>query len=333
MLNIALGFDKGYCKHAGVTIQSIMENSKSLINFYIMVDSSVNSLDRFLLKQIVEKQNHTIRFIDMGEKFKKLYSGNWSKAMYYPIMLSSICNDDRILFLDSDTVITEDLTDFYNTDLTNYYCAAVHDCAMRSLIKMKRQMRMSISKQKVTMEEYFKNIRHWDDKDIDKYFNSGMLLMNLAEMRKDNCEERMFDILQNENLACPDQCCFNICFHDKVKIMPIKYNFMTLSAGTYDNLEDNLKISYDDYIKNGKIPAIIHFLVKPWRQKNVLYENEYFKYENHLPLIFKLLNINPNYKLLLKKCFSISNTYHENLKSKNLTLMGFKIKLKTEQIK
>lgn len=331
MLNIALGFDKGYCKYASVTIESIISNTSETINFYLMIDDSVNFIDRFFLKKMIKKRSHNVNFINMGKVFKGFYTGNWSKAMYYPIMLSSICQEEKILFLDSDIVVTEDLKDFYNTDLSNLYCAAVHDCAMKSLIKMERKMRMSISKQKITMGEYFRDIRKWDDDDIKKYFNSGMLLLNLNEMRKDNCEEKMIQILETENVACPDQCCFNICFHDKVKIVPIKYNFMVFNAGLYDNLAPEIKTEYDRYAKGHETPAIIHFLMKPWREKGIFFEEEYFKYEKKVPLIFKLVNIKFNYKSLTKKIFSVSNYYHDDFKDKVLTILGFKFTLNSKK--
>ena len=331
-MNIALGFDKRYCKHAGATIQSIISNSKSMLNFYLLIDESVTNTDKYFLRYIIEKQNYSVNFIDMSKVFKDLYTGNWSKAMYYPILLSNLCNDSKILFLDSDVIVTEDLTEFYNTDINNQYCAAVHDCAMRSVINMNRKMKMSISKQKITMKEYFKNIRKWDENDIDKYFNSGMLLLNLDEIRKNKCLEEMLEILKTENLACPDQDCFNICFHEKVKIMPMNYNFMIIDKGLRDNLESKTGEIYNNYINNHKIPTIIHFLMKPWREKGILFEEEYYKYEKMLPLFFKITNINFNYKLLTKKIFSISNYYHEEYKDKILTIFGMEIRIKTDTI-
>ena len=334
MINIALGFDKGYCRHAGATIQSIVYNTKTPVKFYLMIDNSVTRLDRYFLKSIIEKNNHQVEFVDMSEYFNDLYTGNWSKAMYYPIVLANIIKDsDRVLFLDSDIIVTNDLTDFYNIDLNNYYVAAVHDCAMRSVIKMKRKMRMSISKEKITMEEYFSNMRKWNDDDISKYFNSGMLLLNLEFIKQQNAIDRMFEILKTENLACPDQDCFNICFHDNVKIMPVNYNFKILDEGLHDNMDVEAKKIYDEYLVNDdKIPDIIHFLIKPWRQKNVLLEKHYFKYLKQLPFFYKLTNPNFNKKIFCKNIFSINNYYHQDKKDKILTILGLKFRIKTEKL-
>lgn len=335
MINIALGFDKGYCRHAGVTIQSIIHNTKTPVHFYLMIDNSVTKFDKYLLKNIIVENNHSVEFVDMSTNFEGLYTGGWSKAMYYPIVLANIIKDsDRVLFLDSDIIVTKDLSDFYNTDISGYYALAVHDCAMDSVIKMKRKMKMSLTKEKITMEEYFANVRHWDEDDIKRYFNSGMLLLNLDLIKCENAIDRMFEILKTENLACPDQDCFNICFHDKIKIMPIKFNFMILDEGLHDNMDISARREYDSYLNDdNNVPDIIHFLIKPWRQKNVYLEKHYFKYLYMLPKMFRIINPNFNKKVFMKKLFSISNYYHENRKDKILTILGISMKLKSSKIK
>lgn len=299
-INIALGFDKKFCEHAAVTIKSIIENSNIDIVFYLMIDKSVSFTQQFLLKKLIQHTKHKIKFVQMNNAFNDLFTGTWSKAMYYPILLSSICKENRILFLDSDVVVTGDLTEFYKTPLDNYFCAAVQDYGMRGWIKQKHLISISNSKEQISIDKYFSDIRQWGKEDLSKYFNSGMILMNLDEMRKFNAENEMKNILKYDHLACPDQDCFNICFHNKVKILPPEFNFMVVQPDVYKNLEQADKILYDEYLNQNKTPLIIHYLAKPWLQENVFKEELYFKYRNLTPWKFKQTKINRQKFLRLK---------------------------------
>lgn len=284
MMNIALGFDNKFAKYACVTIKSILYNNVAKIKFYLMVDSSVSFIYKKYMTHMIKSAGNEVVFIDMSKKFKNLFTTKaWSKAMYYPILLSSICEDERVLFLDSDVIVNSDLTEFYNTDLAGIQCAAVQDYGLLSVIKQNSDIAISNnSNKKVSTSEYFLQIRKWGSDDINRYFNSGVLLLNLSEMRKNNSEQKMLNILSCEKLAFPDQDCFNICFHDSVKILPMKYNFMVIIDEVLRNLDSEDKKCYLKIIKNNDIPPLIHFIKKPWKGlvSEIPFANLYYKYKN-----------------------------------------------------
>ena len=284
MMNIALGFDNKFAKYACVTIKSILYNNVAKIKFYLMVDSSVSFMYRAYITHLIKSSNCEVEFIDMSSKFEDLFTGSWSKAMYYPILLSSICKDDRILFLDSDIIVNADLQEFYNTDLTNVQCAAVQDYGMKSWINSRFEILISNNSNKqLSLDEYFSKVRQWGTEDLMRYFNSGVLLLNLNEMRRSDSEQKMMSIVLNEQLACPDQDCFNICFHDSVKIMPMKYNFMVVCDDVLKFMDESDKKIYLDFINSDKLPVLIHFLDKPWRSispEHIPFSKQYYKYRN-----------------------------------------------------
>ena len=326
-MNIALGFDKRYCRHALATILSVIKNTNEKIQFYLLTDKSLNFLDKAILRKVIETNCHDVKFVDMDKKFQSLYTGAWSKAMYYPILLCDIVEDKKVLFLDCDVIVNGDIKELYNTDIQDVYCAVVHDFPMDGVIKKNRKMKMSLSKKKIPMAEYFRDIRGWSSEDIKRYFNSGMLLMNLDNIRKDNCKERMLEILEKENLACPDQDCFNICFHDNIKILPIKYNLMITDEAAYNDLDFEVKEEYDAYVKNRtKAPLVIHFITKPWRGKKVDLGDLYFKYEKMAPLIFRILNPNIDFKVIKRSILAVRNYYANDKKRKMLVVLGFEFK-------
>ncbi len=162
-------------------------------------------------------------------------------------------------------MVTGDLSDFYNQDLTGYYLAGVHDYGMVANINSGEEIATDNNK-KLFTKEYFNNFLNWNIEEMKKYFNSGMMLMNLKLMREENIEEKIYASLKEKTFAFPDQDCINYVCHAKVKILEPKYNYMVLHDNTWDNLSDEVKNSLLKYKQEKEIPLIVHFLKKPWRK-------------------------------------------------------------------
>lgn len=266
MLNIALGFDSNFAPYAAVTIKSILLHNKD-VNFYLMYNNLKKS-DMAKISSMIdscERGASKTFWVDMSGKFENLFTGDWSSsAVYFPLALSSICPDERILFLDADTLVTGDLSEFYNQDLVDYYISAVHDYGMITYIDTGFPIKIN-NTTKITAKDYFENHLNWNSDEMKKYFNSGMMLMNLKVMRENNVEEKIFQSLKDRIFAFPDQDCINFICHEKVKIVEPKFNFMVLHDNTWNTLTENVQNSIIKYKEEKETPLIIHFLKKPWR--------------------------------------------------------------------
>jgi lipopolysaccharide biosynthesis glycosyltransferase len=64
-----------------------------------------------------------IIFINMGKKYKDWKTGYYfSESVYYRLSLSDfVTNFDKIIYLDCDTMVHNDLTDFYNIKMGDKY--------------------------------------------------------------------------------------------------------------------------------------------------------------------------------------------------------------------
>ena len=287
MINIALGFDSNFAPYAATTIKSILLHNKN-VTFYLMYDNLKKS-DIKKISSIIESHNENYHWIDMSGEFNDLFTGCWkSKTLYFPLKLPSLCKDDRILFLDADTFILGDLSKFYNQPLDGYYLAAVNDYGMLSDLKTNNKLKLA--DKTVDINEYFQKIRNWNNTDMQRYFNSGMLLMNLDEMRQNKVEDKMLESLKYNSFAFPDQDCINFVCHDQVKIVEPKFNFMVLCRSTWDRLDDEQKEKLLPYKTEKERPLIIHYLLKPWKKphENIPFSKEYKRvksatpYKNHL---------------------------------------------------
>ena len=85
-------------------------------------------------------------------------------------------NIDRILYLDSDTVVINKLNELYNMNFEdNYFIAATH---IGKAVHKFNEMRLGI-------------------KQDEPYINTGVLLINLKELRKINIEKDVIDFIEN----------------------------------------------------------------------------------------------------------------------------------------
>ena len=83
-----------------------------------------NKYKRVLLSvQKKHKDNCKINFIDMADKFKKVdVNKKIPVSSYYRLELPSLLPDiNRIIFMDGDTAVFEDLTELITIDMKNNY--------------------------------------------------------------------------------------------------------------------------------------------------------------------------------------------------------------------
>ena len=99
---------------------------------------------------------------------------------------------DRILSIDMDTVINENISDLWDLDLTNYYIAAVEEAELT--------------------------------KSEGSYFNMGVAMMNLQKIRADKKDDEIINALNTYWYRYKEQDCFNEFFRGHALILPSDYN-------------------------------------------------------------------------------------------------------------
>jgi lipopolysaccharide biosynthesis glycosyltransferase len=99
---------------------------------------------------------------------------------------------DRILSIDMDTIVNENVSDLWDLDLTDYYIAAVEECEL-------------------TKEE-------------GSYFNMGVAMLNLKKIREDKKDDEIIDAINTYWYRYKEQDCFNEFFRGHALILPSDYN-------------------------------------------------------------------------------------------------------------
>ncbi|MCC8098469.1 MAG: glycosyltransferase [Clostridiales bacterium] len=174
---------------------------------------------------------------------------------------------DKVLYLDGDILARVDLSELYATDLEDNMVAAVIDSGS---IYYK--------------QEFTSRVEH--------YFNSGVMVLNLKQMRLENMTETLIctkQELNDSNLM--DQNVLNVVFDHRVKCLPIWYNFLAINLhrsrkkwelSDINELYGTQFQSREELFDSWKI---LHFASKdkPWKNPLVLFADKWMKVYRCLP--------------------------------------------------
>ncbi len=290
MMNIALGFDSNFAPYAAVTIKSILLYNKN-VKFYIMYDKGLKKSDIKNISSLIKTgENCTVEWFDMTGKFDHLSAGGWkSNSVYFPVALSSICPDDRILFLDADILVTGNLENLYNQHLDGYYFAGAQDIGIFAEFFLNRPVTSVTFGGNLYFQDYFKKLFNYSNaNDFRDYINGGIMLYNLKEMRADDIENKMYALFNQIDFAFNEQDCFNYISKGKKKLLTNKEAILILHNYVIDVMPEIEKQEYLNNLLNTK-PLLVHLIKKPWLfpDSPSPYSKMFCKIRNQTPIPYK----------------------------------------------
>ena len=259
-INIAFGATEEWLRYTYVTVCSILANAKEEDNykFYIMCDT-VDVNFKPMIKCLDQIKPSEYKFLQMNnEDFEGAIHDWLGVSSSYRLKLPSIIDDDKVLYLDSDISVVNDIAELYNHNIDDYYIAAVEDkCS-------------DFMKERVNL------------KDGETFINGGVQLMNLKKFREDNLEEIIFNKLRESDFYTDQDVINDVC-RSKILQLPLKFNLMPIEdESLYVNRRDEFKEAIED-------PVILHYTIKPWNQQ-VKYGEYWFMYADLLAQILNTLD-------------------------------------------
>lgn len=268
---IFFAVDDKYIPFLAVSLQSLIENSKDE-NFYLIKILYTNISDENQKKiQKFEKANVSIEFVDLNyyiEKIKdKLYTRDYySKTTYFRLFIPNLYPQyNKALYLDCDIVLLEDVADLYNTDMEDNLVAAAPDDVIQTIEVFQEYA------EKVVGVANYKN-----------YFNAGVLLMNLDELRKFDFQEKFIYSLEKIKFSvAQDQDYLNRLCKGRVKIVDSNWNRMPIAK---------------EKENQGEIKLIHYNLAyKPWHFEDILYKEYFWNYAEKTEFFDVIQKIKENY--------------------------------------
>jgi len=263
---VAYGLNNQYTYPTIVSMTSILENSYShtYYIFYLLVDKATfkeeNKKKLMNLEDKYERCEVYILEISRAS-IKNANTKRYPLAAYYRLLLSDLIPDlNRIIYLDGDTIIYTDLSEMYNLEMGNNVMLGFVDNSYQKA------------------EEF--GIRTY------KYIVSGVLLINLKTIRRENISSKFFEFIDKyqDKLTQEDQTVINIVLHGRIDFLPPKYgiwNFNNKDAVIYHNNYENKNLgikAYDEkeILNAWNLPSILHFVrAKPWKARTKFTHNQF----------------------------------------------------------
>jgi lipopolysaccharide biosynthesis glycosyltransferase len=238
--------DPGYYQHLAVALVSLLENNQNnLLDIHLISSGKDPAKEARLSASIARYSNFKISnyYFNIEDVDKWHTSYHIRGEAYIRIFSPSILPQtlEKILYLDVDLIVVDDLSGLWETDLGNHALAAAPDPFGAS-----RRGPLRIP-------------------DDACYVNSGVLLLNLTKWRSENLSARLADYIEREgsNLLFHDQDAINAVLHSAIKPLSYRWNFQAkmLRPPRFTLLAD-----YPAIRDAGRSPAIIHYTSarKPW---------------------------------------------------------------------
>lgn len=181
----------------------------------------------------------------------KIYTyGGWNELTMYRLLLWDIlpAEVNRVLHLDGDMIINRDLGELYATDFEDNDLVACKDVLAAT------------ARKEYCIRTHGKEFTHLFEE--GKYFNAGMILMNVKKNRGKDLLKTYEELAKKLNyvLPYPDQDLLNLYHEDKVIYKDtLTYNYPAYNGADLDGGFDEKRIRNE--------VAILHYLdKKPWSQ-------------------------------------------------------------------
>lgn len=210
-VNIVFCTDKNYAKYLPPLIESILRNTTYKCNFYV-VYSTINDEDKKkIIKTVTDFKDSIVDFVKFENiellenneisKYASSFRGGYdafSRLFLTELLLSK--NIKNCIYFDIDVVVKKNADELFSLVKNIKFLAGVVDS--------------------VTI----KNGGKWV---YDKYINSGVLLMNLENLKSINFAEKCLDFIieHGKETSLLDQDCINFVLGNKyIELIDQKYN-------------------------------------------------------------------------------------------------------------
>ena len=269
IIPIFFAIDNNYAPFFSVALESIKANSSKNYQYEIYILNNGVCEEYKTLINTYQDEIYHITFVDLKDRLHSvshhLHTRDYySKAIYFRLFIADLFPEyDKALYLDADIVVLGDVADLYNHQLNDKYLGVIKDDVVNSYEEFRRY-----SKDGLGIPAY-------------KYFNSGILVMNLKKFREEKVYHQFLNLLSKVKfIIAPDQDYLNVICHDKVLYLDETWNKAPLP---HVRIDQNIKL--------------IHYKLtaKPWHYSDIPYGEYFWKYASQSPFYQKIRLILENY--------------------------------------
>lgn len=258
-----------YYEYLGISMLSVMENTKETLRFHILCDGTLVEPARNVLRTLCFRYGYYIQFheITLDKRISKteLLESGYNEGILYRLCLPELLPDvSKILYLDADILAHGDILELWNIELGDYAAAGRWDPPVEGFKKVEESIERKCQP-------------FWESADWNSYVNSGVLVLNLDKIRREHrLLEESVSFWNAFGMAFPDQDALNYILRGKIKLLPPHLNMMCKDVSA---VMDGYFYHYSFCGgKNDGIGAVDKLYLDYW-EKSPFYKTEYGKKE------------------------------------------------------
>lgn len=242
VIPIFFACDNNYYKFTAVVIKSIMANASKdyKYKFYVLTLGIDEENQKKAALDL--KPNFEIEFVNVQKYYESIQDklpcrDYYNKTIYFRIFIADMFpNIDKAIYIDSDTVVLGDISEFYNIDLGDNLIGACTEQVMSQIDLYGTYVENNLGLNRYT------------------YFNDGHILINCKKFREECVLEQFLNLLDvYECKVTQDEDYLNIICEGKVRLINNAWNVETFEGVKVITREEDIKM--------------LHFIMwsKPWR--------------------------------------------------------------------
>ena len=242
--------DERYLSLFGVALASVKRHRDPARRYVATVlHTAIPEARQREMRAYFDECGFSLRFRSVKSEIEALASrlhtrDYYSNATYYRLLIPELYPElSKALYLDSDIILRTDVSKLYDVRLGDALAGAIPDGFVNHVPVLRRYVENRVG---VPSDA--------------PYFNAGVLLMNLSEMRKIRFGELFVSLLSSVTFrVAQDQDYLNVICRGRVKFLSDEWNYMPLAPAKRE-------------------PCLVHFNLdnKPWQKEGVLYADEFW---------------------------------------------------------
>jgi lipopolysaccharide biosynthesis glycosyltransferase len=248
----------------------MLENASPNYKYVIKILNSGINADNVAKIKKYERDNVSIEFVNVCKSLEELGLRlhtciYYTQVTYYRLFIPTLYPQfDKALYLDPDIVVRGDISKLFNINIGNNLVGATTDEFVINYEKVHDYITKGLGINK-----------------LRDYFNAGILIMNLKEMRRQNFEDTFVDLLTKYKFIVQDQDYLNVICKNQVHYI----------SGMWD------KMPCVEDVDISKINIIHYNLIwKPWHAE-VPYGEEFWYYVDKTEYKDVIHGIRDNYSV------------------------------------
>lgn len=245
-----------FTKYAAVSLNSLVKHTSPDTDYTVyFLNQDLSDQHKKDLSNLGSDNVH-VKFFHIDDNLVKpiqnrkenfLRADFFTMSIFYRLFIPELFTQyDKVIYIDSDTVVNDDIAKLYNIDLDNNLFGACTDSSIQFVPKMVK---------------YIKDVLALDPK---KYINSGMLVMNAKQFRDKLFIDHFMELLGKYHFDCiaPDQDYLN-----------------EMGEGSILHLDPRWDAMPNENTEPIENPGLIHYnlFFKPWHFTGIQYEDYFWQ--------------------------------------------------------